>query len=123
MGPPRWARGSSHLSTPVPAASALGREPAGFVGNTGSLGATLHSAETAETAVCIRVYEYGYASPTLFMPLSSMLLKVSYFIMERGWHFYPGLRASRAPRGWGCRTPGAEPTHPEGSKECHAPPN
>ena len=38
-----WARpddpggqGSSHPSTPVPAASALGREPAGFVGNTGS---------------------------------------------------------------------------------------
>ena len=32
---------SSHLSTPVPAASALGREPAGIFGNTGSLGEAL----------------------------------------------------------------------------------
>ena len=34
-------------STPVPAASALGRGPAGFVGNTGSLGEALYRAETA----------------------------------------------------------------------------
>ena len=31
-------------------------------------------------------------------------------------HNYPGLRAA-----WVVNT-GAEPTHPEGSKECHAPP-
>ena len=38
---PARGQGSSHPSTPVPAASALGRGPAGFVGNTGSLGEAL----------------------------------------------------------------------------------
>ena len=51
-------QGSSHLSTPVPAASALGRKPAGFVGNTGSLGRP-YSAETAETDQYVGCHALG----------------------------------------------------------------
>jgi hypothetical protein len=44
-------QGSSHPSTPIPAASALGREPAGFVGNTSSFWVSAET-DTRVTNAC-----------------------------------------------------------------------
>ena len=65
-------QGSSHPSTTVLAASALGRGPAGFVGNTGSLGETFavlkpesETAETGSRLLLISDHSFWYLICTL----------------------------------------------------------